>query len=105
MLSYGVFFCLAGFAIRDAAQARGWRRLATAGFVIPFFVLAAAAFDAIENVALLIELSGSGGGFAALFAAVCSAIKFTLLAIAILYVICGLAVWFRARVPQSSRSK
>jgi hypothetical protein len=102
MLSYGLFFCLAGFAIRDTAQAHGWRHLATAGVVIPFFALAAAAFDAIENVALLLMLSGSGSSFAALLAAVCSAIKFTLIGIAIVYVLCGLAVWVGARVPQPS---
>jgi hypothetical protein len=102
MLSYGLFFCLAGFAIRDTARARGWRRLAAAGVVVPFFALAAATFDASENVALLLTLGGNGGGFAPPFAAVCSTIKFTLIGITILYVLCGLAVRVRARVPQPS---
>jgi hypothetical protein len=53
MLSYGLFFALAGFAVRDTAQARGWDRLAAIGVVFPFFALAAASFDASENVALL----------------------------------------------------
>ena len=43
MLSYGLFFALAGFAVRDTARARGWRRLAAIGVVVPFFALAAAA--------------------------------------------------------------
>ncbi len=64
MLSYGLFFCLAGFAIRDSAREHGWRRLATAGIILPFFALAAAAFDATENVALLFTLAGNGGSFA-----------------------------------------
>jgi hypothetical protein len=102
MLSYGLFFCLAGFAIRDTARAYGWRRLAAVGVVVPFFALAAAAFDASENVALLLTLAGNGGSFAALFAAVCSTIKFTLIGIAILYVLCGMAVRVRARVLQPS---
>jgi hypothetical protein len=97
MLSYGLFFCVAGFAIRDAARAHGWRRLAAVGVVVPFFALAAAAFDASENVALLLTLAGKGGSVAPPFAAVCSTIKFTLIGIAILYVLCGLALLFRAR--------
>lgn len=102
MLSYGLFFCLAGFAIRDTARERGWRRLAAAGVVIPFFALAAAAFDAIENVALLLTLAGKGGNSAPPFATVCSTIKFTLIAIAILYVLCGLALRCRARLLQAT---
>ena len=102
MLSYGLFFCLAGFAIRDTARTRGWRRLAALGVVIPFLALAAATFDASENVALLLTLAGNGGSFAALFAAVCSTIKFTLIGIAILYVLVGLAFRLRARRLQPS---
>jgi len=100
MISYGLFFTLAGLATRDTARERGWRRLAAAGTVVPYFALAAAAFDASENVALLLTLAGNGGSFAPPFAAVCSTIKFILITIAILYVICGLAVRVRARVPQ-----
>jgi hypothetical protein len=102
MLSYGLFFALAGFAVRDAARARGWRRLAAVGVVVPFFALAAAMFDASENVALLLTLAGNGGSLAPPFAAVCSAIKFTLIDIAILYALSGLALWLRARLLQPS---
>lgn len=59
-------------------------------------------FDASENVALLLTLAGEGGSLAPPFAAVCSAIKFTLIAIAIVYVLCGLAVRLRARPRQPS---
>jgi hypothetical protein len=103
MVSYGLFFCLAGFAVRDTARERGWRRLAAAGVVVPFFALAAATFDASENVALLLTLAGRGGSFAPPFAAVCSTIKFTLIGIAILYALCGLALWFRAPRRQPGR--
>jgi hypothetical protein len=96
MLSYGLFFALAGFAIRDTARAHGWQRFAAVGVVVPFFALTAATFDASENVALLLTLAGNGGSFAPLFATVCSTIKFTLIGIAILYVLCGLAVRVRA---------
>jgi hypothetical protein len=104
MLSYGLFFALAGFAVRDTAQARGWVRLAAVGTVVPFFALAAAGFDASENVALLLTLAGNGGSFAPPFAAVCSAIKFTLITIAIGHALCGLALGMRARFLRPSRS-
>lgn len=102
MLSYGLFFCLAGLAVRHTARARGWRRLAATGVVVPFFALAAAAFDATENVALLLTLAGNGGSFAPPFATVCSAIKLALIGIAILYALCGLIFRVRARVLQPS---
>ncbi len=104
MLSYGLFFAFAGFAVRDMARAREWQRLAAIGVVVPFFALAAACFDASENVALLLMFAGHGGSFAPPFAAVCSAIKFTLISIAILYAVCGLALGVRARRLQPSRS-
>jgi len=97
MLSYGLFFALAGFAIRDAARARGWRRMARAGVVIPYFALAAACFDASENIALLLTLGGHGGSFAPPFATACSTVKWTLIGIAIVYVLCGLVLLLRAR--------
>ncbi|MGH2878103.1 MAG: hypothetical protein ACRDK4_00630 [Solirubrobacteraceae bacterium] len=103
MLSYGLFFVLAGLAIRDAARVHGWRHLAALGAVVPFFALAAAGFDASENVALLLTLAGNGGNVAPPFAAVCSAIKFTLITLAILYALCGLVLWLRARLLQPHR--
>lgn len=102
MVSYGLFFMLAGLAIRDTASTRNWRRLAAAGAIVPFFAITAAIFDASENVALLLTLAGHGGSFAPPFATVCSAIKFTLIGIAIAYVVCGLAVRVRTRVLQPS---
>lgn len=105
MLSYGLFFALAGLAVRDTARARGWARMTAVGAIVPFFALAAAIFDASENVALLLTLAGKGGSFAPPFATVCSAIKFTLIAIAILYVLCGLALRLRARLLRPSRSE
>jgi hypothetical protein len=86
------------------ARAHNWKGLATLGAVAPFFALAAAAFDASENVALLLILAGHGGSFAPSFAAVCSAIKFTLIAIVIVYAVCGLVLWLRARRLQPSRA-
>jgi hypothetical protein len=104
MLSYGLFFALAGFAVRDTARARDWPRLAAIGAVVPFFALGGAGFDASENVALLLTLAGHGGSFAPPFAAVCSAIKWTLITIAILYALCGFVLWIRTRCLQPSRA-
>jgi hypothetical protein len=101
MVSYGGFFTLAGLATRDLARARGWRRLATAGMIVPYFALAAAVFDAIENVFLLLVLEGHGGQHAPLIATVCSGIKFTLITIAIAYVAWGF-VW-RAATARRER--
>jgi hypothetical protein len=100
MFSYGLFFALAGFAVRDTARARGWRRLSAIGVVVPFFAVVAATFDATENVALLLTLAGSGGSFAPPFAFVCSAIKFTLISIAVIYSLCGLTLRLRVRLLQ-----
>jgi hypothetical protein len=100
MLSYGLFFALAGFATRDIARSRGWSRMARAGTVIPYFALAAACFDACENVALLLTLGGHGGSFAPPFATACSSLKWILIGTAILYVIVGLALRLRARLLQ-----
>jgi hypothetical protein len=97
MVSYGGFFMLAGFATRDLARARDWRRLASAGAILPLFAGAAAIFDAIENALLLLLLDGHGGELAPVIATICSSIKFTLIAIAIGYVLCGL-LW-RATTP------
>jgi hypothetical protein len=90
MVSYGGFFTLAGLATRDLARTRDWRRLAKAGTIVPFFATAAALLDATENVFLLLVLEGHGGEDASLIATICSSIKFTLITIAILYVLCGL---------------
>ena len=102
MISYGGFFTLAGLATRDFARARDWRRLAVAGTVVPFFATAAALFDATENVFLLLVLEGHGGEHAPLIATVCSSLKFTLITIAILYVLCGLA--WRVKVEPQHRA-
>jgi hypothetical protein len=57
-------------------------------------------FDATENVFLLLVLGGHGGQAAPLIATICSSIKFTLITIAIGYVLCGLAqrLWQRLQL-------
>lgn len=105
MVSYGTFFAVAGFAIRDIARARRWRRRAVVGVVVPFFAIAAASFDATENVALLVTLAGLGGSLAPLLATACSTIKFTLITVAMLYALTGFAASVRARLLQSTSQR
>ncbi|MGV1049451.1 MAG: hypothetical protein ACOYD4_13115 [Solirubrobacterales bacterium] len=98
MLSYGSFFALAATATRDFARESDLRRLAAAGAVAPIAAIAAASFDAIENVFLLLTLGGHGGSFGPPIATVCASLKFALIAFAIVYVLWGLAArLFRAR--------
>jgi hypothetical protein len=84
------------------AQPVDWRRLAVIGIVVPFLALAAATFGTSENVALLLTLGGDGGSLAPPFAAVCSAIEFTLISVAILYALSGVTLRLRARLLQPS---
>lgn len=103
MRSYGLFFALAGFAVRNMARGRGWRMGRR-----PFFALAATGFDAAENIALLLTLGGHGGSFAPPFATVCSSLKWTLIGIAIIYAICGLGLlltsWLSGRAAPADQS-
>jgi hypothetical protein len=104
MLSYGTFFALAGFAVRDTALRRGWRRIAAAGRVLPYCAIAAACFDAVEDVALLLVLGGHGGTVAPPLATVCSSLKWALIASAIAYALCGAVLWLRASLPRPRRA-
>lgn len=97
MLSYGTFFTLAALATRDFARGHGLRALAVVGIATPFFAAAAALFDAAENIAWLLVLGGHGGSFAPPFATACASLKFLLIALAILYVLWGLASRLRRR--------
>jgi hypothetical protein len=91
MASYGAFFALSGFATRDFARARGLRNLSGAGAVAPYLAIAAALFDMAENIALLLVLGGHGGSAAPALATASASVKFLLIALAIAYVIWGLA--------------
>lgn len=97
LLAYGTFLTLALAAIRDAARRRGWRRLAGIGVVVYFGALGAA-FDALENVCLLLTLDDASAVFP-LLATIFAACKFAFLAAAIAYLIAGLAMRLRGRKP------
>jgi hypothetical protein len=97
ILAYGTFLVLAAWATRDLAESRGWRRLAAFGTAVVPFAAAAAAFDAIEDVGLLLAVDRQGGDLAPRLAQICASIKFALLAVTIAYLLIGLLVRLRAR--------
>jgi hypothetical protein len=96
LLAYGTFLSLALASVRDRAVERGWRRLAATGTVVVGFGALAAAFDALENICLLLTLNGSGSAFPVL-ATIFAGCKFLLLAIAIAYLLAGLVAALRNR--------
>jgi len=98
LLAYGAFLTLALAATRDLAIRRGWRRLGAIGRVAVSFGALAAAFDAIENVCLLLTLDGSGSALP-LLATIFASLKFFFLAMAIAYLLAGLALRLAGRGP------
>jgi hypothetical protein len=103
LLAYGTFLTLALAAVRDLAKERSWRRLVAIGGIVVSFGALGAAFDALENVCLLLTLEGAGAAFPML-ATIFAACKFVLLAAAIAYLIAGLAMRLRSRGPTAQPS-
>lgn len=103
LLAYGSFLTFALAAIRDLARARNWRRLAAIGGVVAYFGVLVAGFDALENTCLLLTLGGAGAAFP-LLATIFAACKFTLLAVAIAYLLAGLAMRLLSRDPVEQAS-
>jgi hypothetical protein len=97
IVAYGTFLVLAAATTRDLAERRGWDRMASMGLLVMTFAAAAAAFDAIEDVGLLLAVNQHGGALAPRLAQVCTILKFTLLAVTIAYLLTGLALRFRRR--------
>jgi hypothetical protein len=91
LLAYGAFLTFALGAILDMSRERGWRRLTAIGGVVVWFGALVAGFDAIENICLLLTLDDAGAAFP-LLATIFASCKFFLLAIAIAYLIAGLAM-------------
>lgn len=96
LLAYGTFLTLALAATRDLARQRDWRRLAAIGGVVVSFGALVAAFDALENICLLLTIDGAGAAFP-LLATIFAACKFVLLGLAIAYLLAGLALRLRGR--------
>jgi hypothetical protein len=90
IVAYGTFLVLAAWATRDLAEDRGRPRMAALGTAVIPFAAAAATFDAIEDVGLLLAVNQHGGELAPRLAQVCASLKFALLALTIAYLIWGL---------------
>jgi hypothetical protein len=103
LLAYGSFLTFALAAVRDLAGGRGWRRLAAVGGVVVWFGALVAGFDALENVCLLLTLDGAGAAFP-LLATIFASCKFILLAVAIAYLLAGLATRLLNRGPAAQAS-
>jgi hypothetical protein len=99
ILAYGTFLVLAAWATRDLAEARGWRRMAAFGTAAIPFAAAVGAFDAIEDVGLLLAVNGHGGDLAPRLAQICASLQFALLAVTIAYLLAGL--WLRLRMRRA----
>ena len=97
IVAYSTFGVLAVAATRDLAARRGWRRMAAFGNTAVVFPAAAGAFDAIEDVGLLLALDGHGGDLAPGLALVCASLKFLLTGFSIVYLLAGLVLRFRTR--------
>jgi hypothetical protein len=91
LLAYGAFLTLALAATRDLAGRRGWRRLAASGRFVVYLGALGAAFDALENICLLLTVDGAGAAFP-LLATVFASCKFLFLTAAIAYLLAGLAM-------------
>jgi len=98
LLAYGTFLTLALAWSRDTIARRDFPRLSRAGPVAVWLGAGAAACDAVENTFLLLTLDGAGAA-APVIATVFAAVKFALLAAAIVYIVAGLVTRFRP-VPQ-----
>lgn len=103
LVAYGTFLTIALATVRDLAAERGWRRLAAIGGIAVSFGALGAAFDALENVCLLLTLAGTGPAFP-LLATIFAACKFIFLAAAIAYLLAGLATRLHGRGPSPRAS-
>lgn len=96
LVAYGIFLTLALAAVRDLARERGRQRLAALGGIVVSFGALGAAFDALEDVCLLLTLDGEGSALP-LAATIFAGCKFIFLAAAIAYLLAGLAMLLRSR--------
>jgi hypothetical protein len=78
-------------------------KMGKAGFMLAWCQLLAALCDAMENLALFRLLSGSTQEMWPLTAWCCAVVKFTLVGIGWLYILCGGLILIAAKLPPSNR--
>jgi hypothetical protein len=101
LLAYGTFLTLALSATRDLAREREWRRLTAIGGFTVWLGALGAGFDALENICLLLTIDRAGSAFPVL-ATIFASCKFVLLALAIAYLLAGLALRVSSQPSRSS---
>ncbi|MCX6018550.1 MAG: hypothetical protein NTZ50_08625 [Chloroflexi bacterium] len=95
--TYGPSLALAvGLTIGVWARRGVW--FGRAGVALSWGALAASAFDAIENVLLLMQLSGGASEAAALTAKIAAGAKFVLIIATAVYALFGAALWSTDRL-------
>jgi hypothetical protein len=99
LLAYASFYALACTAVSEALARRGFGWLGSVGMRLAWGALAAGAFDAVENAALLGVLATDGSGALAATARWFAIGKFTLTTLVILYVLGGLVLCLVRRRP------
>ena len=102
LVLYAAALSAACIVIAARAADRGRERMAAAGKTIAWLAPAAAACDALENIAILVVLGDHTGQPwpVILFTFVC--VKFTLLAVVIVYLVIGLVRTFGPRAAETT---
>jgi hypothetical protein len=103
LTAYGLFLWLAIRALGDALARRGMARWACPAAAISLLPLIGAAADAVEDVFLLLVLGGHAGSIGPPLAGAFSTLKFACLAVAIVYLLAGLAALALARRSAPAR--
>lgn len=101
---YGSALALGCFMTARILQAQR-KPLSAMGKTLAWGLILAAALDYLENIALVSELFGRVETPLPQVAAICAVIKFSLLFIAIAYILYGLVVWLIARDAQQPTTK
>jgi hypothetical protein len=97
LVVYAIALSAACVVVSARAADHGRARLAAIGPQVAWFAVIAAGLDAVEDVAILLVLDGRTGQPWPAIAFGCSAVKFALLAIVIVYLLVGLAMTLSER--------
>ncbi len=91
LVVYGIFLTLAVLELGDVARRRGWTAYARPAKIIAFLPGIAAACDVVEDVGLWLMIEGEGTAHIPPIATGFAIVKFVALAVAIVYLLAGLA--------------
>ena len=97
LVTYALALSAACVVLAARAADRGRTRLAALGPTVAWFAVAAAACDALEDVAILLVLGGSTGQPWPALAFGFASVKWMLLAVVLVYLVIGIALTLRKR--------